>query len=440
MSRLLVILISLLCLVATAAAQDNVLTAQNIVVVTEQDIYGQDALYAEGTLTNQSADAYSNVSLEATAYDAAGSVIGEGFGYLVDSCGAGLLPDFVLSANASQPFAVPLELDDPALTIDHVDISASGDVTETIASTAPESLPGITQVTSGEVVSIEWIDEINLRFGEGCWRDLFTNLKWYEYGLSSLAPQTAQHPKADLVTNALRRQLGLLDPIYFAHSFISFPPNARRIVYQNELSSIYTAEPDGSFKRLLFDHLSSVTLRGITWLDKGAFLAYYYASYGDPVLYFTATVDGQTLSEPVANAIPSITVPGATPDGQRIVIASEVDGKTGYYLKQAAYPTTKLLFEADVPGNNWPGPIYEQDADGSAFVYVVLPVDDAVHLACFNVQSSTLHDLSPLPLQLTTDERAWWALSPDSSTIALAANGLHGGLWTIDLNSLGECE
>jgi hypothetical protein len=437
---LMIILGCWLWLAGSTAAQDNGLVAQNIVVMTEQDLYGQDVLYAKGSLVNQSGNAYGDVSLQATVFDARGNTVGEGSGYLVDVCGAGVLPDFVLQPGAAQPFAIPLELDDPTVTVDHVEIIAQGNSTEATPAATAAPLPGITRVSAHEVVAVEWIDAHSLRFGVGCWRDLFTDLEWFEYSLTGGTPQPAAHPKARLVTDALRRQLGLVDPLYFAHSFLTFAPNERRIVYQNELSSIYSAEPDGSFKRLLFDHLSNRTLQGITWLDKGNFLAYYYASYGDPVLYFTASLDGQVLSEPVANAIPSITVPGATPNGQQILISAEVNGKTGFYRKQAAYPTTDLLFEAEVPGNNWPGPLYEQDSDGSAFIYVALPVDSAAHLMCFNVQSKTLHDLTPLPLQLTTDERAGWWLSPDNSTIALTANGAHGGLWTVALDQLGGCE
>ena len=59
---------------------------------------------------------------------------------------------------------------------------------------------------------------------------------------------------------------------------------------------------------------------------------------------------------------------------------------------------------------------------------------------CFNLESRELHKLTPLPLNLSTDERASWSLSPENNTIALAADGVNGGLWTIDLGELAACE
>ena len=47
---------------------------------------------------------------------------------------------------------------------------------------------------------------------------------------------------------------------------------------------------------------------------------------------------------------------------------------------------------------------------------------------------------SPLPLTITTEDRATWTLSPENNTIALAADGVNGGLWLIDLGALPSCE
>ena len=41
--------------------------------------------------------------------------------------------------------------------------------------------------------------------------------------------------------------------------------------------------------------------------------------------------------------------------------------------------------------------------------------------------------------RLADDERAWWWLSTDESQIALAADGVNGGLWLIDLTALPDC-
>ena len=59
-------------------------------------------------------------------------------------------------------------------------------------------------------------------------------------------------------------------------------------------TQIFSAEPDGSFKRLIHDKLHQHSLRGFTWARQpGVFLAYYFGSRGEPVYYFTADVDGQ---------------------------------------------------------------------------------------------------------------------------------------------------
>lgn len=442
MTRRWMILMALLVLgIGTASAQDGLLDVGVVEIVSRIDVFGQTVLTAEGRLANPSTtQAYSEVSLSAAAYDANGTVVGEGFGYLANACGAALLPDFVLLPGAAQHFAVPLELYEEGLTVERVEVTVDALPVDAPPVSTPELAAGIQAITGGEVVQVEWIDAETFRYAEGCARDLFIDWNWTEYNLSSGAGQPVEHPKAALVTEALRRQLGLTDPLYFQHSFLSFAPNARRMVYQTELNIFITAEPDGSFKRQLFDKLFDRTLQGITWLPEGRFLAYYYGAYGDPVTYFTATVDGQTLSEAPPAAIPSLTVPGASPTGEDIIISAEVDGRTGYYLKRAAYPTSNLLFESPVPGNNWPGPIFQRDADGAAFIYAAIPQDDTARLVCFNRQAETLHDLAALPLRLATDERAWWFLSPEGSQIALAASGLNGGLWLIDLVALPACE
>lgn len=439
------LIISLCCLIGVAgivSAQDadTNLTAEDNAVTIQTDLYGQQIPVAVGVLHNGSDQAYTDVALQAEAYDADDKLIGEGFGYLVNACGAGLLPDFALAPGAGQRFAIPLELDEPDLTVDRVEVAVQGTPSDAAPTETPAALDGITQISGEEVVSVEWIDEDSLRFGAGCRRDLFNTWTWNDYNLTSGDTKPLDYANNARITPVLRRQLGLEDDLYFSHSMLSFPPDARRMVYQNELNSFYSAEVDGSFKRLLLDHLSSRSLQSITWLKNGVFLAAYYGAYGDPVYYFTGNVEGKVLSERPDNNPTSLITPGADPDGARIVLATEQDGTTGYYLKRAAYPGLELLFEADVPGNNWPGPLVEEDADNSTFVYAALPDGDGAKLACFNMQTSELHDLSPLPLHISTEDRATWYLSPESSTIALAADGVDGGLWLIDLAALPSCE
>ena len=253
MRRLGLCLAASLLMLASVAAQDAALVAQDTMVTSGTDVYGQQVMTAEGTLINHGVDAYSNVRLNAAVYDADGEQVGEGFGYLVNACGAGLLPDFRLQPGAGQAFAVPLELYAEDATIDHVDITADGTPTDPAPVSTPAFLTGITQVTDREVARVEWIDENSLRYGAGCWRSVFTDMNWYEYNLGTGVQQPITHPKTEFVTDALRLQLGLVEDLYWQHSMISFAPDARRMVYQTELNTIITAEPDGSFKRVLFD-------------------------------------------------------------------------------------------------------------------------------------------------------------------------------------------
>ena len=440
MRRIWIMLVCLLW-VGVAAAQDDLLVASKPGLVTKQDVYGQTTLYANGTLNNKSSDKrFSNIELEATAVDADGKEVGEGLGYLANACGASLPPDFVLDPASSQFYVIPLELYEADAKVDQVDITIDSSSVDAPTATAEPLGAGVKQIDKGEVVQVEWIDEHNLRYGEGCHRDLFTQWTWRTYDLRTGAVNLTPHPKAELVTEALRRQLGLIDPLYFQNSFLTFDPIGKRVVYQNELNTVLSAETDGSFKRRMLEKLSDRTLQGISWLSKGIFLAYYYGAFGDLVTYFTADADNRVLSETPINSTPSLITPGASPDGQDVIIGLDMDGKTGYYDKRAAYETTTLLFESPLPGNNWPGPLYEQDTDKAAFIYAAVPQDDGAKLVCYNVQTKDTHDLTTLPLQLTSDERAWWWLSPDNNTVALAAEGIHGGLWLIDLNATKACE
>ena len=444
MRRLLVlVMLGLLMGVAQiAAAQDSPLTIQSQTLTPEVDVYGVPVLNVRGTLLNAGVVAFTDVTLTATGYNAAGEAVAEGFGYLVNACHAALPYEFVLEPDVSQFYSIPLELYEEGVTVDRVEVNATG--TQTIPALTPDAAPlpeGITAVATGEIVNVEWIDAENLRFAGGCYRDLFTAQSWREYNLLAAQTTPIEHPQAARVTDALRAQLGLTEPIYFQHSALSYdPPGGRRLVYQTELSTVVTAEADGAFKRIVFEKLSSYSLEGLQWLREGRFLAYYYGSTGDPVSYFTASVDGQTLSESVPKSLPSLIVPGASPDGERLVIAQEEAGITGYYLKRAAYPGTELLFEHPAPGNNWPGPAWVVTADDVDWLYAALPADDgSARLACYNSATQTLTDLAPLPLNLTSEERARWWLSPDDRFLALAANGLNGGLWLLDLMALGGC-
>ncbi|MBI5668709.1 MAG: hypothetical protein HZC41_11940 [Chloroflexi bacterium] len=444
MRRWMLLLLAALVGIQMVNAQDNGLVTQDVTVIPEVDGYGQTVLVAEGLLVNQSGDAYTNITLLAEVYDADNTLIGEGIGYPVNACLAGLLPDFTLQPDASQPFAVTLELyEGDAEAIQRVEILAQAEATDPQPDDAAPIL-NVVPVTRREVVSVEWIDRDNLRYGTGCWRDLFTRWDWYEYNVAQDSETPITHPKTEFVEReAMHQQVGLTDPALLNRSFMSFDPNGRRMVYQNELNTIITAEPDGSFKRVLYEGLANRTLQGIYWLAQpGRFLAYYYGAFGDPVIYFTADVDGQTLGEPPEETIPSLIVPGANPDGTRLVLAVEQEGRAGYYLKRMAFKELDPLFTMTPPGNNWPAPLWRVDeATNTTSIYVALPIDGQPRLHCFNLQTRALHELMPLPLQLADDERARWWLSPDNARIALAANGVNGGLWLIELDAPGQtCE
>lgn len=445
MRRFLFGLIGMVGVVGLAVAQDTALVVDEVTVTTQTDAFGQEVQVAEGQILDQGDTAYTNISLLAEVYDASNELVGEGFGFPVNACGAGYLPDFALQPGAAQRFTVTLELYEEGAEIDRVEIIPQGIPTEPQDAAAPMLITGIVHVSEREVINVEWIDNNTLRFAVGCPRDLFTRWTWYEYDVQSGVQREAAHPKADLINNAsqvMLTQLELEEPFDLQRAFISFHPNGRRMVYQNDRNSFLSAEPDGSFRRLLADRLFNRTLQGINWLRDGVFLAYYYGAYGDPVLYFTGNVEGGILSEHPVDGLPSLIVPGASPDGSRIILAATLNDVTGYYLKLAPYPNTaELLFEAEPPGNNWPAPIYWRPPDDSPrVIYIARPVDGEARLQCFNLTTRQLRDLSPLPLQLATDERAWWWLSPDNQRIALAANGLHSGLWMIELNVFESCQ
>lgn len=439
MRRFGIVVFCLLVGAITAAAQDTGLVVDEVSIEPGVDAFGQEIMVAQGELDNQGDQAYSDISLYAEALDSGGEIIGEGFGYPVTACGAGLLSDFIMQPNDTQTFSIPLELYEDGVTIDRVEVSTQATELTANEEVLPLFLTGVTPVSGREVVAVEWIDAQSLRFGAGCFSDLFNRLDWFEYDLQELSQRAIAHPFANAIDDTIREALILQDPVFYERAAITYDPNGTRLLYQTDLNSMVSAERDGTFRRIIFDGLANRTLQGITWLPEGRFLAYYYGAYGDPVLYLTGNVSGQQISVPIDEALPSTIVPGATPDGARLIIHATVDGVSGYYVKAANFPTTELLFEGEAPGNNWPPPIYTTAPDGQSFIYLARPVEDVPTLQCFNVQTRELRDLSQLPLRITSEDRARWWLSPDGRNLALAANGVKGGLWTINLGLLPSC-
>jgi hypothetical protein len=438
--RQVVIGLVFLIVIGSVSAQDINLVAEETVIVTGLDAYGQQISVAEGFLINQGDTAYNNISLTAEVYDESGDIIGEGFGYPVKACGEGLLPEFSLQPGLSQSFSVPLDIFEEEAVVDRIEIFPQADSIDPLGGTqAPSLVNGITQVTNREVVAVEWLDDNVLRYSTGCWRDTFNNRTWYDYTISTGIQQQTPHPRAGEITPTMLGLINLQDPVQFNRSFFAFAPGQRRAVYQTDLNTLVTVEADGSFQRVLFDRLYNISLQGINFGRDGVFLAYYHGGYGDDVLYLTANVGGQQLSQHPTISLPSKIIPGVSPNGQRVVIAATINDVTGYYLRATNTESQELLFEAEPPGNNWPAPLYNITPENARYIYIARPVEGEPRLQCYNPDSRVLHDLMPLPLQLETDERAWMTLSPNGNTIALLANGLHGGLWLIDLTAFEAC-
>jgi len=433
---------AILCVTLNVAAQQQSdLTTDTIQIVNGVGDFGQPVVEAVGRLTNvSSTSAYSAINLDTKAYDAQDQVVGEGQGVLVNACGVGLSPDFTLQPGDSQHFSAPLELTDDNAKIARIEVSADAQPTDPSAA-AP--LPdGFDQVTDTETVNVEWIDKHSLRFSTGCETDLFTKWTWNLYNIDNDATTEIVAPHASDVTDQMRTRLMLSGEDVFAHSMMRYAPDGNRLVYQNERNDFLTAYLDGTFRRGMYNNLNNRSLQGIYWQPQEKFLAYYYGAYGDPVYYFAGDAEARTISPPLEKNPPSDIVPGYSRDGRRIVVAGTFDDVTGYYLYVATNGFFELQFKADPPGNNYPAPIplaHPTDSDTIDQIYVALPVDGTAHLECFNRTEGKLHDIAPLPINLADDERAWWWIAPDDSKIALAANGVNGGLWLIDLAALPDC-
>ncbi|MEO8392696.1 MAG: hypothetical protein ABI700_06870 [Chloroflexota bacterium] len=433
---------TILSIVFTVSAQpQSDLTTDNIQIVNGVGDFGQPVVEAVGQLTNaSSASAYSAINLDAKAYDGQDQLVGEGLGVLVNACGVGLPLDFSLQPGESQTFNAPLELTGENATIARIEVSADAQPADpTPVAALPE---GITQISDAETVNVAWIDDHSLNYSTGCETDLFTNWTWYSYDTDSATQTQIAAPHAEDVTDEMRTRLELDDNSVFAHAMLRYAPDGERLVYQNERNDFLTSYLNGTFRRGMYINLNNRSLQGIYWQPQERFLAYYFGAYGDPVYYFAGDAEARTISPSIDRNPPSVIVPGLSRDGRRIVVAGTFDDVTGYYLYVATNGFFELQFKADPPGNNYPAPIplaHPTDSDTVDQIYVALPVDGAAHLECFNRSEGTLHDLAPLPITLADDEHAWWWIAPDDSKIALAATGVNGGLWLIDLNALPSC-
>jgi hypothetical protein len=425
----------------SVSAQDQPdLSAEDVQIVSGVGDFGQPVIEATGRLLNQGDSAYTSIALQAQAYDADDTLVGEGIGVLVNACGHGLLPDFTLQPDTSQTFSAPIELVEPDIGINRVEISATG---EAVEPTPPQPLAeGITQITDAESVNVEWINEHSFRYATGCDDDLFTNWTWYTYNADQDASAQIVAPHASDADDEMRRRLELQDDTVFAHSMMRFSPDTERLVYQNQRNDFLTAYLNGTFRRGLYIGLNNRHLQGIYWQPQGRYIAYYYGAFGDPVYYFTADSEARVISPALENNPPSLTVPGVSRDGRRVVVSGEYEGGLGYYLYVVTNGFFELVFPATPPGNNYPAPIPLEVAEVSDpinRIYVALPVNGVPYLQCFNRDEGAIHDLVALPLNLADSDRAQWWISPDNAQIALAADGVNGGLWLIDLAALPDC-
>ncbi|MCY3778789.1 MAG: hypothetical protein OXG78_00645 [Chloroflexi bacterium] len=430
--RLLLLTLTLLC-GPLAVAQD---LPQLLVLNTEiglgPDGFGGQMPVVEGEVFNHGVAAYSGISIFVEALDADDEVIGEGFGYLVDACGTALL-DYAVPPGRMQTFSAPFELFAEG---EVANIKLSVDARAAPVERSPDVVaPAVQRIAQGEVVMLEWLDEERLIFGVGCAGDVFTELDWWRYNFSDGSASEIEHPDAARVTPemielsdaTLVSQSGERNPELYFSSQMTYSPTARRVVYQNDLHSIYSAEPDGSYRRVIHRNLGRRSLRGFIWArNPGVFLAYYFGSYGEPVYYFTADVDGQMRSAWLENLPPSIIVPGPAPDGYAAVVGRQDGDASGYYW-QALYGDAKLLFDAELPGNNYPAPVVTRNE-----IYIIRPVESAPTLQCFSRQRRDLTTISALPLPLTRGSRAWAWLSPAGGKLALGLNGVDGGLWWVE--------
>jgi hypothetical protein len=427
------------------AQDDAALSAPFAEIVEGVGVFGEPVQTVQGVLINNDATAYSNINVTAQVFDASDTLVGEGFGVLVNACGAGLLFDFALQPGTSHPFSAPLELLEDNAQFDRIVISATGDAVQPAPDAA--ALPGgIAQINRDEVVAVEWESETTFRYAVGCERDLFMDWEWRRHEIGGDDGDVIiQHPSATQVTPELRERLRLTDDAIYANSRLRFAPiGGERLVYQDAINDIYTTAADGRLQRRLHTLLNSYSLQGYIWLPENRFLAYYYGAFGDPVYYFSADIDGRIISRAPLRAKPSDIVPGVSADGRRAIIAGTFDGVTGYYIDRLNDTFFELLFEAEVPGNNYPPPVplLNEEGDRVTQIYLVRPVDGAPRLQCFyrpEEGESELIDYAALPLNLAVDERAWSFLSPDERYIALAANGASGGLWLIDRQELPAC-
>lgn len=420
------------------------LMAEAVEIVAGVGMFEQPIQTVIGRIVNTSDAPQTLFSIDAAAFARDDSQIAEGFGVPVNACGIGLL-DVTLNAGESVAFSVPLEFFGAESRIARVEVRADGIAAD--ADAPPTDLvDGIRQVFAGEAVSVEFHAELGMLFAAGCARDPFWAWDWYSVDpASTRAPAPITYPALDVTTpDELAERLRFNEPEIWDRAFVRFAPDSRRFVFQDAVNTVYTAAIPGNLIRPLHSRLNNRTLQGVYWLPEGRFLAYYYGAIGDPVIYFTADVEGRFISGAPWSYPASEIVPGVTADARRVIVAADftdVRGTAdssgtgmGYYLLVLTTGFYDKLFDALPPGNNAPNPVPITDPVENLVtqVYVVLNGDSGtLRLACYDRAADTLSDLGALPFTLADDERARMWLTPDESRLVIAASGRRGGVWTI---------
>lgn len=451
MQKLLIVIMSFV-LVTCAYAQAEDLQSNRVEIQSQVNAFGVEEQIMVGNILNSGDVAYENVQVYADILNDDGDVIGEAFGFLADQCGDAIL-DTALQPGQSRRFLATVDIFGEG---DLAEFEVFPEGTEVEAEDFPEHVvsSAIEQVAGGEVVRIEWEDENTFRYGIGCEHGLFTDYDWYRYQMSNnVITPLNENPNEQYITEAFLLQTGVnlltqssvTDESLINRSYLTFPTQSTRIVYQNDINTVLTTEVDGSFKRLIHGVLSRFSLQGYVWSPAGNFVATYFGAYSEPVQYFTASASGGLISALLPNNTPSVTIPGLTDDGRSVIIGGTFDDGTGnevtgYWLSSVITQQRELLFEVDeLPGNNYPAPAYFRQDTTTRYIYFVRPIDGIPTLQCFYREGSQLTTLSELPLQIDIDERAWTFLSPDNTTLAITTNGDHGGLWLVDLEALDTC-
>ncbi|MEO1443395.1 MAG: hypothetical protein AAFV33_23530, partial [Chloroflexota bacterium] len=299
--------------VSTVWAQSDDLTVEQFSVNMVIDAFGVEQQVMTGTIANETDVAFADVQLFAELYDDDEALIGEGVGFLVNQCGSSVPLDYQLQPGDEQRFQMKVEFYEDETDFDAVEFFTQGHEVDAAPTERSRPVEGVIPVTSREIAGLEWvateileedesvtIEASTLLYGIGCYSDVFTTHDWFIYDLESDTTEATEHPRTEEATNPeTRERLELTDDVLFNRSFLSFPPNGGdRLVHQDVINTLITAEADGTFRRILDEELFRSTLQGIQWLPEERFIAYYYGAYGDGVTYLVASSAGAYFSTP----------------------------------------------------------------------------------------------------------------------------------------------